>query len=510
MSFTAYLGLILDWIYLGLFFLALLIVIGIAEVIRKLLKWSPEVTRKIVHISTGILIALTPLVFKSNIPLIVISLVFAIVNYLAIKFGFFKGMHNTSRITYGTVFYPVAFIFLLLFFWENHKIILIISALIMAVADALAAIVGENFEKPHQYNLLGEKKSIEGSFTMFIVTLIITFAGLKYGWKFIDNGYSFTSGQCFWAAAIVGIIAVATEALSKKGSDNLSVPLSAGFILHFMLTRFNNGMGPENIQLTIGIILGMAIVVASYYVHFLDAGGAAATFLLATVVFGIGGWKFGIPILAFFILSSLLSKVGKEQKKQLQQTFEKSSRRDIGQVIANGGIAGILVLIWNFQRFDLLFYMYLGALAAVTADTWGTEIGFFAKKLPRLILNFKPVERGTSGGITVTGTLAGLLGATVIGISGWAVDPEFNKWSYLFIISFAGVFSSFADSFFGATIQAQFLCPQCLKITEKTIHCNGVSTEHNSGWSWVNNDIVNIICAFFGVLFVWFSFYLIA
>jgi len=231
---------------------------------------------------------------------------------------------------------------------------------------------------------------------------------------------------------------------------------------------------------------------------------------LAVVVFGIGGWKFGIPILTFFILSSLLSKLGKEQKKKLQRTFQKSGTRDAGQVIANGGIAGVLVLLWNYQRHDVLFYLYLGALAAVTADTWGTEIGFFAKKLPRLILNFKPVPQGTSGGITLLGTSAGFLGAIIIGISGWLVNPDFKGWNYLVVISLAGLLASFADSFFGATIQAQFQCPECRKITEKTSHCNSVRTEHVSGWGWVNNDIVNIICAFFGVLFVALGVYFLS
>ena len=499
----------MDWFYLGLFSLGLVLLIGITEFIRKTFHGSSEATRKVIHILTGIIIALTPLVFQNKTPLIVISILFALINYFAIRFGFLKSMHNTLRTTYGTVFYPIAFILLLLLFWENHKIILVISVLIMAVADAAAAIVGENIKSPHQYNLIGERKSIEGSLAMFLVSGIITVIGLTYFGKYLHNGYELTIAKSLWIAGIVSIIAVVTEALSKKGSDNLSVPLSVGFILHFMIIRFQNGLVGENIQLTLGIVLSLLIVVASYHAHFLNASGSAATFLLAVVVFGIGGWKFGVPILTFFVLSSLLSKVGKERKKQLQQTFQKSSRRDIGQVIANGGIAGILVLVWNFHRIELIYYMYLGALAAVTADTWGTEIGFFAKKMPRLILNFKPVAKGTSGGLTVLGTSAGMLGAAIIGVSGWCIDPAFNQWSFLLIISLTGLLASLVDSFLGATIQAQFKCPQCKKITEKTSHCDGAITQHHSGWRWIDNDAVNIICAFFGVVFVWIGFYFI-
>src|SRR5438093_5230732 len=46
-----------------------------------------------------------------------------------------------------------------------------------------------------------------------------------------------------------------------------------------------------------------------------------------------------------------------------------------------------------------------GALAAAAADTWATEIGAFSPFAPRLITSGRQVPRGTSGGITVLGSL---------------------------------------------------------------------------------------------------------
>ena len=71
------------------------------------------------------------------------------------------------------------------------------------------------------------------------------------------------------------------------------------------------------------------VAFSSFKLNFLDAGGSCATFLLASFVFGIGRWTFSVPILTFFILSSVLSKIGKKRKEKFVSVFEKSSRRDL-------------------------------------------------------------------------------------------------------------------------------------------------------------------------------------
>ena len=50
-------------------------------------------------------------------------------------------------------------------------------------------------------------------------------------------------------------------------------------------------------------------------------------------------------ILTFFILSSLLSRLGRSAKARYDLIFEKGSRRDHAQVLANGGIAGALMVL---------------------------------------------------------------------------------------------------------------------------------------------------------------------
>jgi uncharacterized protein (TIGR00297 family) len=260
-----------------------------------------------------------------------------------------------------------------------------------------------------------------------------------------------------------------------------------------------------------GAAFALIIAFLSYKARFLTGSGAFATFVLGAVIFGLGGLSRAIPILTFFIFSSLLSKTGKKIKSCYDLIFEKGSRRDFAQVVANGGVGGLAVLFDIFYQDQICYYIYLGALAAATADTWATEIGVFFGQKPRLILNFKSVPSGTSGGITLAGSLGALGGACVLALSGYYFFPSHHNFppplTAFFIITVSGLVGSMADSLIGATVQVQYQCPICHQITEKKVHCTH-KTEKIKGISWINNDAVNFFatlsgaaCAYFGVSF---------
>jgi uncharacterized protein (TIGR00297 family) len=255
----------------------------------------------------------------------------------------------------------------------------------------------------------------------------------------------------------------------------------------------------------IGIFLSSAIAFFSQKFNLLTKKGSYAVFILALIIFSLGVWKWTLPIFLFFILSSLLSKYRKLKNPAIETYFEKSSRRDHYQVIANGGFAGVLVIINYFLPSELLYLVYVSSVAAVCADTWGTEIGTLIKTKTINILSMKKVEAGTSGGISVPGIVGSFTGAMVIALSSlfWLKS---NKFNYIMIISFAGFTGSIIDSILGASLQAQFECKTCGKITERKFHCSN-STSYYKGIKWFNNDAVNfsagisggIICAIFTV-----------
>jgi len=490
-----------DWIFLGIFCFSLFLIIGLAELFRRLMHWSSEATRKLVHIVVGVLVATTPFVLQSMWPMLILGVAFAILDYAAIRKKFFLGMHGARRHTYGTVFYPVSFVILTVTLWHNYKLVLVASMLIMALADAAAAIVGEHVKKPLVLRIGSEQKSLQGSIAMFVVSFIIVLICGLYAAR--TGVLDFSPARLVFMSFIIGLVAMVAEVISAHGSDNLSVPLSVAFAMVFLTT--------ESMQASLGFAMGMGIAIAiavlSYRLHFLSGSGAVTLVLLGTLVFGVGGWTFAGPILVFFILSSLLSKVGKKRKHKLLSVFEKSGTRDAGQVLANGGVAGLMLVFWYFGGNDLFYVAYVAALAAVTADTWATEIGVLARGNPRSILTLKPVPMGTSGGVSLIGTLGALFGSFVLVAAGYIFSPHASPrafgWTEAGVVLVAGLLASMVDSFLGATVQAQFKCPSCGKVTEKQRHCDDVRTVFFHGFEWINNDVVNGLCAVSGAVFVW-------
>lgn len=249
------------------------------------------------------------------------------------------------------------------------------------------------------------------------------------------------------------------------------------------------------LNLVLGVILGLIISIISYKLKLLTLNGAIATFILAWIIFSFGQIKWTIPILTFFVFSSLLSKLRKKINPKVESYFQKSDERDHVQVMANGGFPGILVLINQIHCSELFYIAYVSSIAAACSDTWATEIGTMSNSKTLNIINFQQVEQGISGGVSLIGFIGAALGAVLISVSGL---PWFNNISeIILIIFFSGFLGSTFDSVLGSTLQTKFSCTVCDKITENKFHCGKISV-HTNGIKWLNNDAVNFATSLFG------------
>jgi uncharacterized protein (TIGR00297 family) len=257
-------------------------------------------------------------------------------------------------------------------------------------------------------------------------------------------------------------------------------------------------------QLWIGFILAIIVAGAAWKAKSLDRSGALAAAFVGTVIFGVCGWRWAVLLLAFFITSSGLSRLFKNQKKGLDEKFSKGHERDAGQVFGNGGVATLFAALHWFQPDAAWPWVaFAAALAAVNADTWATELGVLNPAAPRLITRlYQQVEKGTSGGVSIGGTMAALLGSALIATLAVLVAPipgiGVGGW---LIVTLAGLAGSLFDSLLGASVQAIYYCPKCEKETERhPLHTCGTQTRQVRGWAWLGNDWVNFACGALGAV----------
>jgi uncharacterized protein (TIGR00297 family) len=263
---------------------------------------------------------------------------------------------------------------------------------------------------------------------------------------------------------------------------------------------FSEGDSVVIVDLIVAFLLSLAVVILFYWRGSLSRSGAGAALVTGTIIFGLGGWVWGILLALFFISSSLLSHFKEDEKKAAAEKFDKGHRRDAGQVVANGGLGSLIAVLNVLAPSDVWFPMFIGAMATVTADTWATELGTLARRRPRLITTGRPVEVGTSGGVSPLGTAVSLAGGAMIGLTAALLSSEIAPAAAVLAGAIGGLIGSLFDSLLGATVQQIYYCDVCQKDTERKIHKCGYETRPLRGWSWLNNDIVNLLASFVGGL----------
>ena len=257
-------------------------------------------------------------------------------------------------------------------------------------------------------------------------------------------------------------------------------------------------------QFSLGLLLSALIGYVGYRRRSLSASGMLGAVLVGTTIFGLSGWAWGTLLVVFFVSSSALSHFKEARKAVLAEKFSKGSRRDLAQALANGGAAALIAIANALWPHPVWWAAFAAAVATVNADTWATELGVLSRTPPRLMTTGRPVEAGTSGGLTGLGTLAALGGAALIGLaaasSPLAQDRPAGEAAALFVIvALAGLLGSLVDSFLGATMQAIYYCDACGKETERhPTHRCGAPTRRLRGWVWLDNDLVNFIASVAG------------
>ncbi len=185
------------------------------------------------------------------------------------------------------------------------------------------------------------------------------------------------------------------------------------------------------------VIMGLII----YAKKALDLLGSVFMIIMGVIIIFAAGVNWLALIFLFLILGVGFTRYKHDYKKEIG-IYE--GTRTIKNVVSNGIVAFVMAAFGNYAGF-------IGSIATATADTMASEVG--VATTPRLITNFKKVPPGTDGGISVVGTLAGIIGAGLIGLAAYmlGVYPDLTKTMVIAVV--AGTFGCFVDSILGAALE---------------------------------------------------------
>ena len=437
----------------------ILLVLFCIEITVKKKLLSKLIGRKLLHITAICSCAYAINAFENKTVLAYIFLSFFFVLLAVINKGW---MQVNAYKTYGIALFPLAFSVLLFIpVFPNNTIVF--AALILGICDAAAGLAGEYFGK-QKITFLFENKSWAGFAAFYLSALLVSFC-----W------YSFNlSANKLLLCALLALLPAITELFSYKGSDNFTVPVCAAV----WMLLLKNLMPDDHQFLLICIVVFIALCFFAVYKKWLTVSGAIAALWMALLLLVTGGLKAFIAPGIFLLSGSLLSKLN-------NYTKEKNGRNAI-QVFCNGIVGISCLIIFAVSQQQVYLLAALVSFCISMSDSVSSELGTYLKGTTVDILSLKKLPPGISGGISWQGSLSGLIGAAILAAAVcFAYQFSLTVFLWLTVSGFTGMLT---DSFLGSAVQKKYT-----SATGAIIEDHEPNAVKVKGFSWCNNDMVNIL-----------------
>ena len=248
--------------------------------------------------------------------------------------------------------------------------------------------------------------------------------------------------------------AALAESLDTKADDNIVVPVVGGAVLWVatLVDPLASPAGPTGswpaVWLT-GVAITVPITGVAYIARAVDRSGAVAGVLLATVLYAYAAWPGLVMLGGLMVVGTGVTRLGYARKEALGVAEGRGGRRGIGSVVANAGAGVAFAFLAGVTPYSGAFTLAMvAAFATALFDTTATEFGQAFGGRHVLVSTWRAVPEGTPGGVSVVGTMAGVLGATVLAGVGWAMGLVAGTAVLAVILgAFCG---STLDSFLGA------------------------------------------------------------
>lgn len=201
---------------------------GLLSMIRAGHGLGQELKRKALHVGIGLIALSFPLVLREHW-MVFTGLALAVAWMSAVRIlpclqrHFGSVLQGCGRVSMGETWFALG-IAALLILADDNRLLYAIPVLILSLADAAAAIAGRSLASRELTGCL-RGKTLAGCCAFFTTAVIVCLAmlGLYTQWS---------AGRILVGAIAVAAATCFTEALLRRGLDNLAIPLVAWTVLN--------------------------------------------------------------------------------------------------------------------------------------------------------------------------------------------------------------------------------------------------------------------------------------
>jgi uncharacterized protein (TIGR00297 family) len=351
----------------------------------------------------------------------------------------------------GIVLYPLSVLLLILAL--PHRLDLVAAAWgILAVGDAAATLAGGRLGGPRwRWN---REKTVIGTVAFLLCGAPASSFLAWWCSPTVTPPPSFTF--IVIAPLVATAVAALLETMPVRLNDNLAVPLVAAAVLWALSLVSRDAWlaaRPEVVAaLAPALLVNGVVALAAWWARTVSPSGVAAGLLIGSVIYVGAGWGGWCTLVAAFVAASLATRLGLSRKMLLGLAEPHGGRRGAANAAANCGLAAVaaaLAVSTPYREAALL--AMVAALVAGASDTVASEVGKAWGRRSVLVPTLARVQPGTSGAISLEGTVAGVLAA--VGLTIVAVASGVVAAGMVWVVVVAATIGSFVESALGATLE---------------------------------------------------------
>ena len=235
--------------------------------------------------------------------------------------------------------------------------------------------------------------------------------------------------------------------------------------MEFALFGFELSIGPtwSAAQISIAIVVTLTFAATARLVRGVSTSGATVGAVISLALYLSAGLRAFLVLVSVFLLTLLATRLGYGKKQRLG-TAEKRGGRTASQVLANLAVGAVCAVAFALNGHAIFLLGCVSALAEAAADTVSSEYGQAVSHNPRLITTWNIVPPGTDGAVSLPGTFAGIIAATIVSFISASV--HLLSWRWMVASIGAATMGMLFDSLLGASFERRH---------------------------WLNNDAVNFL-----------------